>query len=240
MAARGLKKDFVWYAVRRVFLQLNKVLLAIKEHHHWVHSPRARVLEEWTVRASVLLHYVAYLLFVWLAYQLWNGFVQLVAKTSPTGLLSAKDALDFRSSLFYVFAGAFLIPAGLFVMWFVAKWTYRLIEAVAYRRLPRFMRLPFYPAVLCGVALVGLGYKQPLAVMLARSYVEARAVVVVARQPGAGLSEQMQAGSPSPTSPAPTQTEALIEKLREHHPDRNGQPPPEPLELERDSTATSR
>ena len=240
MAAENTKGNVAVRVVQWTQQVLKELLFAVQEHHRWIHSPRARLLEEWTVRASVLLEYAAYLLFVLLAYQLWTSFPQMVAKNSPTGLFIAKDSLDLRSSLFYVFAGAFLIPAGLFLLWFVVKWSYKLIESVVYRWLPRFTRLPFYPLVLCGVALTGLAYQRPVAALLARAYVEAREVVMVARQPGAGVQEQMHAGSSPPAAPANAQTEKLIEELRKHYKDRNGQPPPEPLELELDASRDKR
>jgi hypothetical protein len=240
MAAGNIKGNVVVRFVRWMHQALKEVLLAVHEHHHWVSSPRARVLEEWTARGSALLHYAAYLLFALLAYQLWTSFAQTVTKTSATGLFAAADALDFRTSLFYVFAGAFLIPAGLFVVWFVVKWSYKLLESVVNRRLPRFMRLPFYPLVLCGVALMGLGYQKPVATLMARVYVEAREVVMIAEQSGAGPRELVQAGSLQPAAKVNTQSEKLIEELRKHYEDRSGQPPPEPFEMELDASRGKR
>jgi hypothetical protein len=240
MAADHIKGNIAVRVVRWSHQQLKELLLAVQEHHRWINSPRARVLEEWTVRASVLFHYAAYLLFALLAYQLWVGFTYQLPLNSPTGLLIAQDSLDLRSSLFYVFAGAFLIPAGLFVLWFVVKWAYKLLEAAAYRRLPRFMRLPFYPLVLCGVALAGLGYHKPAATLMARVYVEARVVVMIAKQSGAGQRELVQAGSLQPATTVNTQSEKLVEELRKHYEDRSSQPPPEPLELELDASRGKR
>lgn len=215
-----------------LYQQLSNFVLAVKEHHHWVPSPRARVLEEWTVRTSAILHYAAYLLFAWLAYKLWTEVPKVVLHTTPIGLLTTNSSLDLRSSLFYVFAGAFLVPAGLFIVWFMVKWSYKLFEAFAHHRLPRFARLPLYPLVLCFVAFTGLGYHMTIATTLARGYLEAREVVMIAKKTGSGQPEHSHTDLPQRPAGNNDQSEKLIEELRKRYEEKNEQPPPEPLELE--------
>lgn len=230
MAVKNSRSHIVVRASQWLRQQLTGFLCAIREHHRWIDSPRARALEEWSGRISVLLLYGAYLSFAYFAYRLWADIPLTVAQTSPITPEDAQDMLDRRSSLFYVFAGAFLVPAGLFVTWFTVKWAYRLLEATAYHWLPRFSRGLFYPLVLCGVAFLMHSLQMPITTLLATAYVEARATVQTARQPGLRV---VEAGAPA-VQQAPelanTQTDELIEALRKRYHDGAIQPPPEPVQ----------
>ena len=229
MAADNTNDRVFVHVIRWLQQQASNVLAAIQEHHRWIDSPRARALEEWSERISVLLLCGAYLAFGYLGYRLWVDVTPLAARISQVAPEVTADVLDVRSSLFHVFAGAFLIPAGLFVTWFVVKWTYRLLAVAANRRLPRFTRVLVYPVVLCCVALVMHGYRTPITTLLAHAYVQGRATVATARQPTLRVVEAEPPSSQQPTTLVNTRTTELIEELRKRNRNSNNQQPPEPL-----------
>ena len=227
MAAEHTKHRVVVRVFRWLRQQASELLAAIREHQHWIESPRARALEEWSGGIAMVLLYSAYAALGYFGYRLWIDVMPLVAHISRAVPEVTADVLDVRSSLFHVFAAAFLIPAGLFITWFLVRWAYRLLEAAANRRLPRFTRVLVYPVVLCGVAFVAHGYRTPIATLLAHAYVQGRITVAIARQPAVHAVEVEHPSAPPPMTPANVRTTELIEELRKRN--RNSQPVPEPL-----------
>lgn len=147
---------------------------AVRDHRQWINSPRARALEEGFELLAQVLTYLGLLLWIWVIYLVWFDASKLLAGAVAE---APGDALDARSMLFIVLAGAFVVPAVLFAAVFVVVWAYRLGEALANRWLPRFARCLYFPVVVLVTAQLAGDVQPVLSAHVARAWLQGEKVL---------------------------------------------------------------